>query len=202
MIIHNLLLDSNNKFEIQDVTLGTLITRAGKEHLWNDRNENLIEVLVIHYISAVAVKPELPFDLETILKIFCDYGVSSHFLICRDGFVYRLVPEEKRAWHCGGSIMPIPDMRKNVNDFSIGIELMATAESGFTDLQYTAVSELSLYIENIYKKRFTYVGHDEIAGQRAVDLNLRKDVKVDPGNLFDWNLFEQELSRMRTGIVY
>lgn len=181
--------------------MGALISRAGKEHLWNDRNENLIDVLVIHYISAVDVKPEFPFDLGEILKIFCDHGVSSHFLICRDGFIYRLVPEEKRAWHCGGSIMPQPDVRKNVNDFSIGIELVATADSGFTNLQYNAISELSLYLENLYKKRFTLVGHNEIAGQRAVDLDLRKDVKVDPGDLFDWDRFEQALSRMRTGII-
>jgi N-acetyl-anhydromuramyl-L-alanine amidase AmpD len=156
---------------------------------------------VLHYISASVTCPESPYDLGAILKIFTDYGVSSHFLISRQGEIFRLVPEQEKAWHCGGSCMPAPDLRKNVNEFSIGIELMATAESGFTALQYDAAAWLSVYLEKIYNKTFNYVGHDTIAGQEAVRLGLRKDLKVDPGCLFDWNLFRRKLSIIRSSNI-
>lgn len=48
--------------------------------------------------------------------------VSAHYTITRRGRILMHVPEEKRAWHAGVSRMP--DGRENVNDFSIGIELV------------------------------------------------------------------------------
>ena len=49
-------------------------------------------------------------------------NVSAHYTIDRDGTVISHVPEENRAWHAGESRME--DGRVNVNDFSIGIELV------------------------------------------------------------------------------
>ncbi|MCL2219027.1 MAG: N-acetylmuramoyl-L-alanine amidase [Chitinispirillia bacterium] len=94
-----------------------------------------------------------------------------------------------RAWHAGASIMPEPDNRKGANEFAIGIELMATAKSGFTDAQYNSLAELCKDIEKRRSKKMTYVGHDQIAGKRAVDMKLRADAKPDPGPLFDWGRF-------------
>jgi N-acetylmuramoyl-L-alanine amidase len=48
--------------------------------------------------------------------------VSSHYTIDRDGTVISHVSEDKRAWHAGLSRMK--DGRRNVNDFSIGVELV------------------------------------------------------------------------------
>ena len=48
--------------------------------------------------------------------------VSSHYTIDRDGSVISHVSEYKRAWHAGLSKME--DGRTNVNDFSIGVELV------------------------------------------------------------------------------
>jgi N-acetylmuramoyl-L-alanine amidase len=48
--------------------------------------------------------------------------VSSHYTIDRDGTIVSHVPEDARAWHAGVSRME--DGRTNVNDFSIGIELV------------------------------------------------------------------------------
>ena len=48
--------------------------------------------------------------------------VSSHYTIDRDGRVISHVSESKRAWHAGVSKME--DGRTNVNDFSIGVELV------------------------------------------------------------------------------
>ncbi len=197
MHIHNLLLDYQNDSKCCGATVGTLISSTGKNCLWEDRKSNVVDVVVIHYISAVQIAPRLSFNRDMILKIFCDYGVSSHYLISRRGKVMRLVPEENKAWHCGGSVMPEPDRRTGVNDFSIGIELMATEESGFTRLQYDSLCKLCLEIEKRHGKMFTYLGHQHVAGQEAVRMGLRKEPKIDPGPKFDWFLFNSTLQRLR-----
>jgi len=182
------LLDTGNRTRIGSHTLGELIALKGKEMLWEERTAGVIDTVVIHYMSAMEVMPASPFALELILKIFADFGVSSHYLIDREGVVRQLVAEEKKAWHCGGSIMPPPDSRQGVNDFSIGIELIATAASGFTDNQYRAAALLCRSIESRYGV-MRYVGHEDIAGPAAVALGLRSDMKHDPGPLFDWAKF-------------
>jgi hypothetical protein len=48
-------------------------------------------------------------------------GVSCHYLIDRDGSIYELVDEARESWHAGYSLHK---GRENVNDFSIGIELV------------------------------------------------------------------------------
>ncbi|HEY3416512.1 MAG TPA: N-acetylmuramoyl-L-alanine amidase, partial [Armatimonadota bacterium] len=96
------------------------------------------------------------------------------------------------AWHAGGSIMPAPDNRRNVNRFSIGIENVATASSGFTDAQYRALSALITDIKHRHSIKHI-VGHDQIGGERAVGMGLRRDVKPDPGPRFDWARLHQLL---------
>ena len=197
MKIHEILLHSKNSIPVNCRPLGERVIASGKSELWDVRNVQIIDVIVIHYISAVIVKPDDPFCHETILQIFCDYGVSSHFLISRRGRVIRLVPEEKKAWHCGGSIMPEPDNRIGVNDFSIGVELIATEKSGFTHSQYRSLCSLCAFIEKRYSRKFSYVGHDQIAGERAVSMELRREPKVDPGAKFDWDFFYRSLEYYR-----
>lgn len=46
---------------------------------------------------------------------------SAHYVIDRDGSVVQMVMDENRAWHAGVSSL---NGIKNVNDFSIGIELV------------------------------------------------------------------------------
>ncbi|MDR0330939.1 MAG: N-acetylmuramoyl-L-alanine amidase [Chitinispirillales bacterium] len=187
MKINKCILDDANDFAVGASTVGALISSAGKRHLWEARADGRVDTVVIHYMSAVNICPGDPYNVGQVLKIFCDYGVSSHYLITRRGKIFSLVPEEMKAWHAGLSIMPEPDNRKGVNEFSIGIELLATEASGFTKLQYGALSRLCADIEKRHHKKMTYVGHDQIAGERAVALGVRKDAKIDPGPLFNWS---------------
>lgn len=62
--------------------------------------------------------------LDEVVSHFSDptSRVSAHYSIDRDGTIVCHVPEQKRAWHAGISRMP--DGRTNVNDFSIGVELV------------------------------------------------------------------------------
>ncbi len=194
------LLDSNNSLIVDGATLGSRIAATGKEHLWEPRRRpDAMDVIVIHSVCAEALMPEDPFDSRWILKIFCDQGVSSHYLIERSGAVLGLVPEEMKAWHAGGSIMPDPDNRRGVNEFSIGIELAASASSGFTASQYRRLAMVCVDIERRLRRRFAYVGHEQIAGERAKGLGLRQEVKTDPGPAFDWRDFFGRIEAERRG---
>jgi len=189
MKIHECLLDNGNDTVIDGGTLGGMIASSGKRRLWEERKGGEADTVVIHYMSAVNIDKGRPYDIGLILKIFRDFGVSSHYLITRRGKVYRLVPEEMKAWHAGPSVMPAPDNRTGVNEFSIGIELIATEDSGFTKSQYISLISLCKDIEKRHGRKMTYVGHDGIAGERAVAMGLRKEPKTDPGPLFDWDFF-------------
>jgi N-acetyl-anhydromuramyl-L-alanine amidase AmpD len=199
MDIVHCLLDETNATNLYGTSLGARVASTGKAHLWSERSGNSVDTVVIHYTSAVNLAPDDPFSRERILGIFCDFGVSSHYLIERDGTTLLLVPETMKAWHAGGSIMPSGDDRTGVNEFSIGIELAATATSGFTTKQCDALVRLCLDMEQRYGRTFVYVGHEDVAGARAVTLKLRKDIKVDPGALFDWSNFRMRLEQGRQG---
>ena len=74
-----------------------------------------IDTLVIHYTGMG--------DFQSALTRLCDPNaeVSAHYLINENGQVYNLVCESKRAWHAGVSFWR---GRSNINDCSIGIELV------------------------------------------------------------------------------
>jgi N-acetyl-anhydromuramyl-L-alanine amidase AmpD len=191
IVIQPCLLDTANQMPAGALSAGEQIRAAAKEHLWSERPAGTaIDTIVIHYMSASGIAPAAPFDRALLLAIFCSYSVSSHYCIERDGVILALVPEEYAAWHCGGSIMPEPDNRLKVNEFSIGIELVATSTSGFTTRQYNSLAGLCREIEARHPIAH-YVGHDDIAGERAVGMGLRKDIKHDPGEKFDWPLFNR-----------
>ncbi len=68
----------------------------------------------------------------------------------------------------------MPDGRKDVNNFSIGIEIMNTEETNYTKAQYEAVNTLVATLKKKYAIK-NIVGHADIAPDR----------KSDPWN-FDW----------------
>lgn len=191
MDIRDCLLEDTNRRPLAGRTLGEVIADSGHRHLWDERPLSLVDTVVIHYISCVEVQPKEPFNLDAVLQIFPMCGVSSHFLVPREDTVLRLVPVECRAWHCGGSIMPEPDNREAVNAFSVGIELVATHESGFTRHQYEAAARLCREIHRLGARATRVLGHEHIAGSRAVSRGLRRDTKADPGPAFSWETLRE-----------
>ena len=129
-----------------------------------------IDTVVLH--SSYDLNGTDPYSVSGIIKEYEDYGVSAHYLIDRKGSIYRLVENKNVAYHAGVSKMP--DGRQNVNDFSIGIELMNTQTGKFTGAQYDAVNNLIASLKKQYPIKFV-VGHSDIAPGR----------KTDPWN-FDW----------------
>lgn len=129
-----------------------------------------IDTVVLH--SSYDLNGADPFSVSGIIKEYEDYGVSAHYLIGRKGDIYRLVEDKNIAYHAGVSKMP--DGRRNVNDFSVGIELMNTKTGAFTAAQYAAVNALVSHLKKQYPIK-SIVGHSDIAPDR----------KTDPWN-FDW----------------
>jgi N-acetyl-anhydromuramyl-L-alanine amidase AmpD len=199
LCIAQCLLESRNPRVICGTSIAERVRAQGKEHLWGERPGVPVDTLVIHSISAANVRPRAPHSEEAILAILTDYGVSSHYLIDRRGHILQLVPEEGKAWHAGGSIMPEPDNRRNVNEFSIGIELVATPAEPFATAQYRSLAHLCTEIASRLGLTPGVLGHEHVAGARAVSLGLRAEAKVDPGRLFDWSRLTAALG---AGAVY
>ena len=136
-----------------------------------------VDTLVLHYTGMKTARaaldrlcdPEPPAQLPR---------VSCHYLVEEDGLVWRLVPEERRAWHAGVSFWR---GNQTLNGRSIGIEIVNPGhEWGYREfpaLQMAAVADLCLDILGRHPiPAVNVVGHSDIAPDR----------KQDPGELFDW----------------
>ncbi|MFZ4410124.1 MAG: N-acetylmuramoyl-L-alanine amidase, partial [Paracraurococcus sp.] len=104
--------------------------------------------------------------------------VSAHYVVEEDGTVFRLVPEERRAWHAGVSHWR---GASGLNGRSIGIEIVNPGHDwgyrAFPALQMAAVCDLCLGILARHPvPPINVVAHSDIAPDR----------KQDPGELFDW----------------
>ncbi|MDO9231585.1 MAG: N-acetylmuramoyl-L-alanine amidase [bacterium] len=124
-----------------------------------------IDTIIIHS-SYNAVGKDVH-DLDDIIyKEYKPYGVSPHYIISRDGKIYRLVEDKNIAYHAGES--KVPDGRAGVNNFSIGIEIVNTKSEKPNDAQYGALNNLLAYLKKEYKIKYV-LGHDDIAPGRKDD---------------------------------
>jgi len=101
--------------------------------------------------------------------------VSAHYLIGRDGDIYQLVRDSRRAWHAGpgrwGSI-------SDVNSASIGIELDNNGRADFPESQIQALIRLLADLCERYDiPRHQVIAHADMAPTR----------KRDPGARFPWS---------------
>lgn len=145
-----------------------------------------ISLVVVHGISL----PRGKFGTGAVERFFCNaldccgdprladlagVHVSAHLFVSRRGAVTQFVPFDRRAWHAGVSRWR---GRAGCNDFSIGIELEGTDNSGYTNSQYVALARILGALAARYPRldRSALVGHNEIAPRR----------KTDPGPRFDW----------------
>jgi N-acetylmuramoyl-L-alanine amidase len=137
-----------------------------------------IDTVIIHYTDMSSAEAALAWLRNPSSK------VSAHYLIDEGGTVYRMVNEDKRAWHAGESYW---QGRTNLNDCSIGIELANPGHShGYTpfpEAQIESLIKLCLDLKtrwNIPSSRI--LGHSDIAPSR----------KQDPGHLLPWKRLAHE----------
>jgi N-acetylmuramoyl-L-alanine amidase len=141
-----------------------------------------IDMLVLHYTGMETG--------EAALARMCDPAakVSAHYMIEEDGRVFRLVPEERRAWHAGVSFWR---GHRDINARSIGIELVNPGhEFGYRDFPPAQMDALAGLARGILARHpippRNVVGHSDVAPSR----------KTDPGERFGW----QSLARAGIGL--
>jgi N-acetylmuramoyl-L-alanine amidase len=130
------------------------------------------DTIVLHYTG-------MPTGEEAVERLRDPAAkVSAHYVVEEDGRIFRLVPEERRAWHAGVSFWKGV---RDINTASVGIEIVNPGhEFGyrpFPDAQIASVIEL---VGDI-RTRWT-VDDDRIVGHSDV----APDRKDDPGELFPW----------------
>src|SRR5947199_7476303 len=65
-----------------------------------------VDVILLHFSSDFLQHPDDAFNVDRVIRIYTDAKVSTHYLIDRDGHIYRLVDESRRAWHAGKGVLP------------------------------------------------------------------------------------------------
>jgi N-acetylmuramoyl-L-alanine amidase len=137
-----------------------------------------VDMLILHYTG-------MP-DAGQALRRLRDpqAKVSAHYVVDEAGKIYRMVPEERRAWHAGISAWK---GARDINARSIGIEIVNTGhEFGYRPFQLDQMDALVVLIKDIKTRHDSpldrVLGHSDVAPLR----------KQDPGELFDWHRLSVE----------
>ncbi len=126
-----------------------------------------INTLIIHSIYNILEGD--PYSVSGVLEEYRQLNVAHHYLIARDGAVYRVVAEENIAYHAGPSR----------NDSSIGIGIISTENDSPTQAQYEALAGLAKQL----KEKYAIPGENIVRRQDVI-----AGTKNNPAN-FDWQYF-------------
>ena len=143
--------------------------------------DSRVQFLVIHFTSE---------SFASSLKTLTTGPVSAHYLVNDDPpTIYRLVPEDRRAWQAGASSW---QGQTQLNAASIGIEIVNRGDAltpdpdVFQPYPEPQIRRVLALVRDIVRRHQIrpdrIVGHSDIAPQR----------KVDPGPLFPWKLLADE----------
>ena len=165
-----------------------------KHYGLNVKNINIhAKIIVVHWTAINDFKrsierfiePTLPSDRPDIQKASA-LNVSTHFMIDRDGTIYRLMPETIMARHVIG-----------LNYSAIGIENVGGENNidNLTQAQFQANIALIDYLRSKYPSIEYLIGHHEYTHLTDHPLWLEKDknyrtLKYDPGDAFMYRLRE------------
>jgi len=146
------------------------------------------KIIVLHWTAEMSfdksfkrLQPQrLLTDRKDIAKASL-LNVSAHFLVARDGTIYRLMPENWMARHVIG-----------LNYSSIGVENVGgkgNRKDDLTKAQRRANIKLIRYLKAKYPSIEYLIGHHEYREMEKTSLWLEKDkgyrtVKSDPGKKF------------------
>ncbi|MEM6940444.1 MAG: N-acetylmuramoyl-L-alanine amidase [Pseudomonadota bacterium] len=133
------------------------------------RRDGLLPQLIVLHYTAMATA-------DAACARLCDPAaeVSAHYLITQKGAVWRLVPEEARAWHAGAGNWHGHD---DINSRSVGIELDNRGDHPFSEPQMASLEGLLREIMQRWSiPPAGVIGHSDMAPGR----------KIDPGPHFDW----------------
>ncbi len=137
-----------------------MLSSFGAEEI---KGKRVVDTVVVH--TAYSIEGS-QYEPQNLYAVFEKYGVSPHYMIARDGVIYKMVDENSVAHHAGKSKMK--DGREGVNAFSIGIELINSTIDTPTQDQYNSLAKLIINIMSRHKIKHV-VGHSDIAPDRKTD---------------------------------
>ena len=137
--------------------------------------------IIMHYDEASNATSAIDWMTDSRSK------VSAHLHISRDGVVTQLAPFNIRCWHAGVSSWA---GQKDLNTFSIGIELQNEGREIYTEKQISAAIAVCQTIIGKYSIR-DILGHSDIAPGR----------KEDPGKQFPWERFKPLIKENYDGVT-
>ena len=149
--------------------------RVDKSSNFSKKSRSLrdIRFLIIHYTGMQSTRVSMNRLKNPNSKVSC------HYFINRNGNIYKMVDDNKVAWHAGKSQWK---NIRNLNKCSLGIEIQNKGH--FIDYQNfpkKQISSLIVLIKSLLKKykikKTNVLGHSDIAPLR----------KKDPGEKFPWN---------------
>jgi N-acetylmuramoyl-L-alanine amidase len=136
--------------------------------------DSRVQFIVLHYTVG---------NFPSALKTLTQTAVSSHYLVAQEPpTVYRLVDEDRRAFHAGISVY---DNHTRLNANSVGIEIVNAGyidspTGNYTPFPQPQIDVVIKLVRDIAQrhgvKPHRIVGHSDIAPGR----------KQDPGPLFPW----------------
>ena len=118
------------------------------------------------HIIVHSTEGSLPSSLRTLSRgkvrrrRYISRGGHAHYLVAKNGAVYRILDPKYRANHAGVSMW---NGRNRLSDHSLGIELEGYHNVSFTDRQYRALKELL----TILQKRFKVSDRDVLEHYRV-----------------------------------
>jgi len=154
------------------------------------------QIVVVHYTASDSLRGTLNyFKKDEIegrrkrLKKNSTLNVGIHYVVDKDGAIYRLIPEDIMARHIIG-----------LNYTSIGIENIGLNEKSLTPAQLKANVELVKYIKENNPSIKYLIGHHEYTDKSLPHYKLyrenvksyRPSIKPDPGKKF--------MARLREGL--
>ncbi|MCL6534369.1 MAG: N-acetylmuramoyl-L-alanine amidase [Armatimonadetes bacterium] len=111
-----------------------------------------VDTIVLHATASSSATSTLRWFRNTWSK------ASAHYIIDKDGTVYKCVPDHMSAWHAGKSFLPQANRR------SIGIELVNrnNGVDPYPDAQLLSLRQLIIDLKRKHPIRYL-VSHAEIA---------------------------------------
>ena len=196
------------------VQVNPMIQKPLPDFCYPGRKINSVDGIIIHHFSCMYVDPKRQFDVDACFNLMCDLNLprsdrdcylkesgttgrsyaSAHLFIDRSGEPYQLMDFNLLAYHAGASRL---NERDYCNSFTLGVELIGTASSGFTQAQYDALAWFcseQMKVNGFGKNDIA--GHDTVR-KNAIDTWKKKKKpprnKYDPsgsrdgkGDNFDW----------------
>ena len=119
------------------------------------RKRRSIKFIILHYTGMQST-------IESLSRLRSKKSkVSAHYLISRNGIIYRMVEDKNIAWHAGKSKWK---NLNNLNEYSIGVEIQNLGHKigyqKFTKSQINGVKKLCRflvkkhYISNVCKRSY------------------------------------------------